>query len=142
MKHAHPGLLLTNISQVLRSLYFREQGAEGALQLSGPTGISAASPRRTQPSQSRVRGRRDPRENFPTTGDRGSVSPAPGAPGKESESGEDPHPPRQTLACPGPTSAGTALWKVLALGSRGGEALELAPGLCRLRCSDRPFPRF
>ncbi|KAJ1171981.1 hypothetical protein NDU88_003838 [Pleurodeles waltl] len=91
-------------------------GAEGALQLFGPTGISAASPRWTRPSQSRVRGRRDPRENFPTTGDRGSVSPAPGAPGEESESGEDPHPPRQTLACPGPTSASTALWKVLALG--------------------------
>ncbi|KAJ1090357.1 hypothetical protein NDU88_003490 [Pleurodeles waltl] len=67
--------------------YFREQGAEGALQLFGPTGISAASPRWTRPSQSRVRGRRDPRENFPTTGDRGSVSPAPGAPGEESESG-------------------------------------------------------
>ncbi|KAJ1124015.1 hypothetical protein NDU88_002479 [Pleurodeles waltl] len=72
------------VDYVLESYeYFREQGAEGALQLSGPTGISAASPRRTRPSQSRVRGRRDPRENFPTTGDRGSVSPAPGAPGCE-----------------------------------------------------------
>ncbi|KAJ1149663.1 hypothetical protein NDU88_002468 [Pleurodeles waltl] len=91
-------------------------GAEGALRLSGPTGISAASPRRTRPSQSRVRGRRDPLENFPTTGDRGSVSPAPGAPGEESESGERRGPPpAATLACPGPTSAGTALWSLQGL---------------------------